>query len=89
MISVLVALVTGKNFVVRELVTGTQDEPSLTWKAAAALGGKLNEEDRLQPKRWLNYAGPPTAPGNKESGPGVRLARSIRRHGWRAEPSPG
>ena len=67
----LVALVTGKNFTVRELITGTPDEPSLTWKAAAALGGELDEEDRLNPKRWLNYAGPPRRPGKIDQAPAI------------------
>jgi adenylate cyclase len=67
----LVALVSGKNYTVRELVTGTPDEPSLTWKAAAALGGELDEEDRLQPKRWLNYAGPPRRPGKTNQAPAI------------------
>lgn len=67
----LVALVTGKNFTVRELITGTPDEPSLTWKAAAALGGELDEDDRLNPKRWLNYAGPPRRPGKTDQAPAI------------------
>ena len=67
----IVALVSGKNYMVRELITGTPDEPSLSWKAAAALGGKLNEEDRLQPKRWLNYAGPPRRPGKTNQAPAI------------------
>lgn len=57
----LVALVHDTKFTVRELSTGTPDEPSLTWKAAAALGAPLKEEQRLHP-RWLNYAGPPPDP---------------------------
>jgi adenylate cyclase len=54
----LVALVHDQQFTVRELSTGTPDEPSLTWKAAAALGAPLVEADRRTP-RWVNYAGPP------------------------------
>ena len=67
----LVALVSGKNFMVRELITGTPDEPSLTWKAAEVLGGSLKEEDRLEPRRWLNYAGPPRRPGKTEQAPAI------------------
>ncbi len=54
----LVAFVHDEKFTVRELATGTRDEPSLTWKAAIALGAKLEEPTRLGP-RWINYAGPP------------------------------
>ena len=54
----LVALVHDKKFTVRELSTGTPDEPSLTWKTAAALGAPLTEPQRQSP-RWVNYAGPP------------------------------
>jgi adenylate cyclase len=57
----LVALVADKKFTVRELNTGTADEPSVTWKAAVALGAPLDEAERLAP-RWLNYAGPPPDP---------------------------
>ena len=67
----IVALISGKNYMVRELVTGTPDEPSLTWKAAQVLGGELREEDRLQPKRWLNYAGPPRRPGQTDQAPAI------------------
>ncbi|HEY1122532.1 MAG TPA: adenylate/guanylate cyclase domain-containing protein [Haloferula sp.] len=55
----LVALVHDKKFTVRELSTGTRDEPSLTWKAAVALGVPLTEPTRQTP-RWVNYAGPPS-----------------------------
>jgi adenylate cyclase len=54
----LVALVHDKKFTVRELSSGTPDEPSLTWKAAVALGAPLTEPKRQSP-RWVNYAGPP------------------------------
>lgn len=57
----LVALVHDQKFTVRELNTGTADEPSVTWKAAVALGAPLDEAERLAP-RWLNYAGPPPNP---------------------------
>lgn len=48
-------------YMVRKLPTGTLDEPSLVWKAAVALGGKLQEKDRLVP-RWINFVGPPPDP---------------------------
>ena len=54
----LVTLIHDKKFTVRELTTGTRDEPGLTWKAAVALGTPLEEADRLSP-RWLNYPGSP------------------------------
>ena len=53
----LVALVHDDSFTVRELITGTQDDPSLTWQTAVALGSGLEEERRLDP-RWINYLGP-------------------------------
>jgi class 3 adenylate cyclase/CHASE2 domain-containing sensor protein len=62
----LVALVHDKKFTVREISTGTFDEPSLTWKAAVALGAPLDEEQRLLP-RWLNYAGPPPDPARADA----------------------
>lgn len=60
----LVAFVHDKKFTVRELTAGTADEPSLTWKAAAKLGGISDDKERLQ-SRWINYAAPP--PGIGES----------------------
>ena len=66
----LVALVHDDSYTVRELTTGTADEPSVTWKAAAALGSKLEESDRLSPK-WINYAGPPRRPGDLRSRPAI------------------
>ncbi len=54
----LVTLIHDKEFTVRELSTGTRDEPTLTWKAAIALGTPLEEKDRLA-ARWLNYVGHP------------------------------
>ncbi len=54
----LVALKRDENFAVRELINGTPDEPSITWKAAVALGAKLDEASRLEPL-WINYVGPP------------------------------
>ena len=65
----LVALVHDKNFTVRELVTGTPDEPSMAWKAAVALGAKLSDEERLTSLRWLNYVGPPRRPSDPEDSP--------------------
>lgn len=61
----LVALVHEREFTVRELNTGTADEPSVTWKAAVALGAPLDESERLAP-RWLNYAGPPPDPDESD-----------------------
>lgn len=55
-------------YFVRKLSTGTQDEPSMIWKAAAALGGKLEEKDRLEP-RWLNFIGRP--PETKNDTPAI------------------
>jgi len=66
----LVALVHDDSYTVRELTTGTADEPSVTWKAAAALGAKLEESERLSPK-WINYAGPPRRPGDLRSRPAI------------------
>ncbi|WP_035615972.1 adenylate/guanylate cyclase domain-containing protein [Haloferula sp. BvORR071] len=57
----LVPLVHDNKFTVRELTTGTRDEPSMTWKAAVALGTPLEEKSRLA-ERWLNYVGPPPDP---------------------------
>ncbi|MGV3661585.1 MAG: protein kinase domain-containing protein, partial [Prosthecobacter sp.] len=54
----LVALKRDEKFTVRELINGTPDEPSVTWKAAVALGAKLDEARRLEPV-WINYVGPP------------------------------
>ncbi len=58
------------DFVVRELATGTRDEPSIAWKAALALGANLDEATRLQP-RWINYAGPPPHPSNPDAVPAI------------------
>jgi adenylate cyclase len=66
----LVALVHDKKFTVRELTTGTPDEPSVTWKAAALLGAPLDESTRLT-SRWINYAGPPLDPKNPGSAPAI------------------
>lgn len=67
----LVALVHDDSFTVRELTTGTSDEPSLTWKAAVALGAELSEDERLSPK-WINYAGPPRRPDDRISRPAIQ-----------------
>lgn len=53
-----VVAVDDDSYMVRKLPTGTRDEPSLVWKAALAVGTKLEESDRLVP-RWINFAGPP------------------------------
>lgn len=53
-----IVAVDDESFVIRKLPTGSVDEPSLIWKAASALGSKLEENDRLQ-VRWLNFTGPP------------------------------
>jgi adenylate cyclase len=57
----LVTLMPDDSYTVRELSTGTRDEASITWKTAMALGSKLEESKRLEP-RWVNYAGPPPHP---------------------------
>lgn len=66
----LVALVHDKKFTVRELTAGTADEPSVTWKAAVALGAELDEDDRLA-MRWVNYLGPPPSVGNPNATPAI------------------
>lgn len=66
----LVALVHDDSYTVRELVTGTRDEPSVTWKAAVALGAELEESERISP-RFINYAGPPRRPNDKRSTPAI------------------
>lgn len=48
-------------FFARKLTTGSLDEPSLTWKAAQALGADLSEDSRLD-TRWLNFSAPPPSP---------------------------
>lgn len=53
----LVALVHDDRFTVRELIAGTRDEASFTWKAAQKLGARLDEGRRLE-ERWINYTGP-------------------------------
>ena len=56
-------------YLVRKLSTGSRDEPSLIWKTAAALGAKLDENDRLE-TRWINFIGPPPDPTkNNTTGP--------------------
>jgi adenylate cyclase len=54
----LVAMMHDKDFTVRELATGTRDEPSMTWKTASMLGTALEEGERLAP-RWLRFRGRP------------------------------
>lgn len=53
----IVALVHDDRFTVRELIAGTRDEASLTWKTAQKLGAPLDEAKRLD-ERWINYTGP-------------------------------
>ena len=59
---------------VRELSTGTSDEESMTWKAAVALGAKLDKSTRLNP-RWLNYAGPTLDSDDKNARPAIESYR--------------
>ena len=63
-------------FIIRKLVTGSQDEPSLIWKTAQAVGVGLDESRRLEP-RWLHFAGPPpdsTAHSTDRSSTGAFLS---------------
>ncbi len=53
----IVALVHDDRYTVRELIAGTLDEASLTWKTAQKLGAPLDEAKRLV-DRWINYTGP-------------------------------
>ncbi len=55
-------------YLIRKLSTGSTDEPSIIWKAAAALGAKLDEKDRLE-SRWINFIGPPQK--DKSSAPPI------------------
>ncbi|MCF7674161.1 MAG: adenylate/guanylate cyclase domain-containing protein [Akkermansiaceae bacterium] len=57
------------SFFIRKLPVGTRDEPSLIWKAAVALGAKLDEPERLSPQRWLNFGRPPPHPAVPASVP--------------------
>ena len=66
----IVAFLHDERFTVRELTTGTPDEASMTWKAAVALGAKLDESTRLKP-RWLNYAGPTPDPADPNATPAI------------------
>ncbi len=74
----LVAFVHDEGFTVRELATGSRDEPSLAWKAAVALGAKLDEGRRLE-THWINYAGPPPDPDDRDAVPAIRscTARNV------------
>lgn len=76
----LVALRHDKNFTVRELVTGSMDEPSLVWKAASVLGGNFSEDERFSKKRWIRYLGPPGDPdkqGSVSSIPSLRASEVL------------
>jgi adenylate cyclase len=53
-----IVAVDDEEFIIRKLATGSQDEPSLIWKIAQAVGADLDESRRLEP-RWINFAGPP------------------------------
>ena len=53
-------------YVIRKLSAGSEDEPSLIWKAALALGADLDESRRME-ARWINFAGPPMDPEQRES----------------------
>lgn len=66
----LVAFIRDKKFTVRELMTGTKDEPSMTWKAASLLGAKLEEADRLKP-RWIRFIGRPPDPDDENARPPI------------------
>lgn len=66
----LVAFIHDKKFTVRELTTGTRDEPSMTWKAASLLGAKLEEGERLKP-RWIRFIGRPPDPDDPEATPPI------------------
>jgi len=67
----LVTLMHDDAFAVRELSTGSRDEASITWKTALALGSKLDEAKRLEP-RWVNYAGPPPHPEQVDAVSAIR-----------------
>lgn len=66
----LVAFVHDKKFTVRELMTGTKDEPSMTWKTASVLGAKLEESDRLK-SRWIRFIGRPPDPDDPKATPPI------------------
>ncbi len=66
----IVPLVHDDRFIVRELSTGTRDEPSLAWKMAFRMGANLKESERLDP-RWINYAGPPPHPARPDDAPSI------------------
>jgi adenylate cyclase len=57
-------------FIIRKLATGSQDEASLIWKAAQALGADLDEGSRLE-SRWINFAGPPPDPADRNATPSI------------------
>lgn len=52
---------------IRKITTGTNDEPSIIWKAATAPEAEpdkthyMPDETRRMETRWLNYAGPPSS----------------------------
>jgi adenylate cyclase len=53
-------------FTIRKISNGTADEPSMIWKAATALGTGLRENSRME-TRWLNFAGPPPDPTDRNA----------------------
>lgn len=74
----VVPIVPDESYTVREMHAGTTDEPSIAWKMALALGAKLDDARRLDP-RWINYAGPPRHPEDPDSVPAIRTctARNV------------
>ena len=66
----LVTFIHDKKFTVRELMTGTPDEPSMTWKAATLLGAPLQESDRKKP-RWIRFIGRPPDPDDPDARPPI------------------
>jgi adenylate cyclase len=75
------------SFLIRKLPVGTAEEPSLIWKAALALGAKLDESERLSPQRWLNFAGPPPDPADPASVPAIPSCKASTVLG--GSPNPG
>jgi class 3 adenylate cyclase/CHASE2 domain-containing sensor protein len=73
-------------FIIRKLPTGSQDEPALIWKMAQAVGAKLDDKDRMQP-RWVNFAGPPPDPSDRNSSGPIKScsAASVLRGGINAD----
>lgn len=53
-------------FIIRKISSGTPDEASIIWKTATALGASLGENSRTE-TRWLNFAGPPPDPADRNA----------------------